>query len=250
MYVNPSKVVSVGDEVEVMILEIDEDRRRISLGMKQCMPNPWDEFAANYKKNDKVKGQIKSITDFGVFIGLPGGIDGLVHLSDLSWSSSGEEAVRQYKKGDEVEAVVLGVDVERERISLGIKQLEGDPFNNYVARHDKGSVVEGKVKAVDPKGAVIALEGDVEGYLRASEVSRDRVEDIRTHLKEGDTVSAMIINIDRKNRAINLSVKQKAIAEENEAIQKHSQDAAPGAGTTSLGALLRAKLDTKNTAQQ
>jgi len=244
-------VVSVGDEVEVMILEIDEDRRRISLGMKQCMANPWEEFAANYKKNDKVRGQIKSITDFGVFIGLPGGIDGLVHLSDLSWGLPGEEAVRQYKKGDEVEAVVLGVDVERERISLGIKQLEGDPFNNYIARHDKGSVVEGKVKSVDPKGAVVALEGDIEGYLRASEVSRDRVEDIRTHLKEGDAVSAMIINVDRKNRAINLSIKQKAIAEENEAIQKHAQEAtATGAGTTNLGALLKAKLDTKNSAQQ
>jgi small subunit ribosomal protein S1 len=249
--VNPSKVVSVGDEVEVMILEIDEDRRRISLGMKQCMANPWEEFASNYKKNDKVRGQIKSITDFGVFIGLPGGIDGLVHLSDLSWGLTGEEAVRQYKKGDEVDAVVLGVDTERERISLGIKQLEGDPFNNYIARHDKGSVVEGKVKAVDPKGAVVALEGDIEGYLRASEVSRDRVEDIRTHLKEGDAVSAMIINVDRKNRAINLSIKQKAIAEENEAIQKHAQEAtATGAGTTNLGALLKAKLDTKNSAQQ
>ena len=208
--VHPSRVVQVGDEVEVMILEIDEDRRRISLGMKQCMPNPWEEFAANYKKGDKVKGQIKSITDFGVFIGLPGGIDGLVHLSDLSWTLPGEEAVRQYKKGDEVEAVVIAIDVERERISLGIKQLEGDPFNNYVARHEKGSVVEGKVKSVDAKGAVVALEGDVEGYLRASEVARDRVEDIRTHLKEGDAVNAMIINVDRKNRAINLSIKAKA----------------------------------------
>ena len=198
--VHPSRVVQVGDEVEVMILEIDEDRRRISLGMKQCMPNPWEEFAANYKKGDKVKGQIKSITDFGVFIGLPGGIDGLVHLSDLSWTLPGEEAVRKYKKGDEVEAVVVAIDVERERISLGIKQLEGDPFNNYVARHDKGSVVDGKVKSVDAKGAVVALDGDVEGYLRASEVARDRVEDIRTHLKEGDAVNAMIINIDRKNR--------------------------------------------------
>src|SRR5690606_8463372 len=158
--VHPSRVVQVGDEVEVMILEIDEDRRRISLGMKQCMPNPWDEFAANYKKNDKVSGQIKSITDFGVFIGLPGGIDGLVHLSDLSWSLPGEEAVRQYKKGDEVEAVVLAIDVERERISLGIKQLEGDPFNNYIARNEKGTVVDGKVKSVDAKGAIVTLDGD------------------------------------------------------------------------------------------
>ena len=224
--VHPSRVVQVGDEVEVMILEIDEERRRISLGMKQCLPNPWEEFAGSFKKGDKVKGQIKSITDFGVFIGLPGGIDGLVHLSDLSWTLPGEEAVRNYKKGDEVEAVVVAIDVERERISLGIKQLEGDPFNNYVATHDKGSVVEGKVKSLDAKGAVIGLDGDVEGYLRASEVSRDRVEDIRQHLKEGDAVSAMIINIDRKNRTINLSIKQKSMAEESEAIQKHAADTA------------------------
>src|SRR5689334_5648381 len=246
--VHPSRVVQVGDEVEVMILEIDEDRRRISLGMKQCMPNPWDEFAANFKKNDKVRGQIKSITDFGVFIGLPGGIDGLVHLSDLSWTLPGEEAVRNYKKGDEVEAVVVAIDVERERISLGIKQLEGDPFTNYIATHEKGTIVEGKVKALDAKGAVVSLDGEVEGYLRASEVSRDRVEDIRSHVKEGDTVSAMIINVDRKNRTINLSVKQKNIAEETEAIQKHTAEAPASAGTTNLGALLKAKLDTKNSA--
>ena len=186
--IHPTKVVQLGDEVEVMILEIDEERRRISLGMKQCMPNPWDEFAMNHKKGDKVKGQIKSITDFGVFVGLPGGIDGLVHLSDLSWTLPGEAAVRDYKKGEEVEAVVLAIDVERERISLGIKQLDGDPFTNYVATHDKGNVVKGTVKSLDAKGAVIALDGDVEGYLRASEVARDRVEDIRTHLKEGDAV--------------------------------------------------------------
>jgi small subunit ribosomal protein S1 len=247
--VHPSRVVQVGDEVEVMILEIDEERRRISLGMKQCLPNPWEEFAGNFKKGDKVKGQIKSITDFGVFIGLPGGIDGLVHLSDLSWTHPGEEAVRNYKKGDEVEAVVVAIDVERERISLGIKQLEGDPFNNYVATHEKGSVVEGKVKSLDAKGALIGLDGDVEGYLRASEVSRDRVEDIRQHLKEGDAVSAMIINIDRKNRTINLSIKQKSMAEESEAIQKHAADAPVSTGTTNLGALLKAKLDTKNSAQ-
>ena len=246
--VHPSKVVQLGDEVEVMILEIDEDRRRISLGMKQCMPNPWDEFAANYKKGDKVKGQIKSITDFGVFIGLPGGIDGLVHLSDLSWHSPGEEAVRNYKKGDEVEAVVLGIDVERERISLGIKQLEGDPFNNYIATHDKNSVVEGTVKAIDPKGAVISLDAEVEGYLRASEVSRDRVEDIRSHLKEGDKVSAMIINVDRKNRTINLSIKARDMADESEAMQRMAVENSGNAGTTSLGALLKAKLDNKNSA--
>jgi small subunit ribosomal protein S1 len=239
----------VGDEVEVMILEIDEERRRISLGMKQCLPNPWEEFAGSFKKGDKVKGQIKSITDFGVFIGLPGGIDGLVHLSDLSWTLPGEEAVRNYKKGDEVEAMVVAIDTERERISLGIKQLEGDPFNNYVATHDKGSVVEGKVKSLDAKGAVVGLDGDVEGYLRASEVARDRVEDIRQHLKEGDAVSAMIINIDRKNRTINLSIKQKSMAEESEAIQKHAADTPASTGTTNLGALLKAKLDTKNSTQ-
>src|SRR5581483_7848890 len=247
--VHPSKVVQVGDEVEVMILEIDEERRRISLGMKQCMPNPWEDFAREYKKGDRVKGQIKSITDFGVFIGLQGGIDGLVHLSDLSWSMPGEEAVRKYKKGDEVEAMVLSIDVERERISLGIKQLEGDPFSNYIASHDKGSVVEGVVKSVDAKGAVVALDGEVEGYLRASEVSRDRVEDIRTHLNAGDRVSVMVINIDRKNRNINLSIKAKDAAEEAEALQKHSADASSGAGTTNLGALLKAKLDNKNSAQ-
>jgi small subunit ribosomal protein S1 len=212
--IHPSKVVALGDEVEVMILEIDEERRRISLGMKQCMSNPWDDFAMNHKKGDKVAGQIKSITDFGVFVGLPGGIDGLVHLSDLSWTLPGEAAVRDYKKGQEVEAVVLAIDVERERISLGIKQLDGDPFTNYVAVHDKGHLVNGTVKSLDAKGAGDALDGDVEGYLRASEVARDRVEDIRTHLKEGDAVHAMIINIDRKNRSINLSIKAKDHAEE------------------------------------
>jgi small subunit ribosomal protein S1 len=232
-----------------MILEIDEDRRRISLGMKQCMANPWEDFASSFKKGDRVRGQIKSITDFGVFIGLSGGIDGLVHLSDLSWHVPGEEAVRNYKKGEEVDAVVLGIDVERERISLGIKQLEGDPFNNYVATHDKNSVVEGTVKAIDAKGAVLALDGEVEGYLRASEVSRDRVEDIRTHLKEGDRVTAMIINIDRKNRTINLSIKAKDMADESEAMQRVASESPTNAGTTNLGALLKAKLDNKNAAQ-
>jgi small subunit ribosomal protein S1 len=244
--IHPTKVVQLGDEVEVMILEIDEDRRRISLGMKQCMANPWDEFAANHKKGDRVKGQIKSITDFGVFVGLPGGIDGLVHLSDLSWTIPGDAAVREFKKGQEVEAVVLAIDVERERISLGIKQLDGDPFSNYVAIHDKGNVVKGVVKSLDGKGAVIALDGEVEGYLRASEVARDRVEDIRTHLKEGDAVTAMIINIDRKNRSINLSIKAKDHAEESEALQSAKADAAGATtGTTNLGALLRAKMDNK-----
>ena len=247
--VHPSKVVQLGDEVEVMILEIDEERRRISLGMKQCLPNPWGEFAINFKKGDRVKGQIKSITDFGVFIGLPGGIDGLVHLSDLSWSATGEEAVRNYKKGDEVEAVVLAIDTERERISLGIKQMDGDPFTNYIATHEKNSLVQGVVKSVDAKGAVIALEGDVEGYLRVSEVSRERIEDLTHHLKEGDAVTAMIINIDRKNRSINVSIKAKDMAEEHGAMQKLQSESAASSGSTSLGALLKAKLENKNSQQ-
>ena len=247
--VHPSKVAQLGDEVEVMILEIDEERRRISLGVKQCQPNPWEEFSLNHKKNDRVKGQIKSITDFGIFIGLSGGIDGLVHLSDLSWSQPGEQAVRNYKKGEEVEAIVLSIDVERERISLGIKQLDGDPFTSYIATHEKNSIVTGKVKSTDAKGAVIQLDTDVEGYLRASEVSRDRVEDIRTHLKEGDEVKAMIISIDRKNRSINLSIKAKDLADESEAIQKVAAENTVSTGTTNLGALLKAKLDVKNTEQ-
>jgi len=247
--VHPGKVVQLGDEVEVMILEIDEERRRISLGMKQCKSNPWDDFGVTHKKGDKVSGQIKSITDFGVFIGLPGGIDGLVHLSDLSWNMPGEEAVRNFKKGDEVEAMVLAIDAERERISLGIKQMEGDPFTNYVAVNDKNSIVKGIVKSADAKGAVITLDGEVEGYLRASEVSRDRVEDIRTHLKEGDEVEAKIINIDRKNRNINLSIKAKDMADEADVMQKMSASDTGAAGTTNLGALLKAKMDTKQTGQ-
>ena len=243
--VHPAKVVSLGDEIEVMILEIDEDRRRISLGMKQCMPNPWEEFAMNHKKGDKVRGVIKSITDFGVFIGLPGNIDGLVHLSDLSWQATGEEAVKNLKKGDEVETVVLSIDVERERISLGIKQLEGDPFGNYVTTHDKGNIVKGIVKSIEPKGAVITLDSDVEGYLRASEVARDRVEDLRSHLREGEEIEAVIVNIDRKNRSINLSIKQKDAAEEQAALQKHASESSGSAGTTNLGALLKAKLTGK-----
>ncbi|HEX4332614.1 MAG TPA: 30S ribosomal protein S1 [Usitatibacter sp.] len=240
--VHPAKVVSLGDEVEVMILEIDEDRRRISLGMKQCMPNPWEEFAMNHKKGDKVRGTIKSITDFGVFIGLPGNIDGLVHLSDLSWQAPGEEAVKNLKKGDEVETVVLSIDVERERISLGIKQLEGDPFGNYVTTHDKGNVVKGTVKSIESKGAVIELEKDVEGYLRASEIARDRVEDVSKHLQEGQQIEAVIVNIDRKSRSINLSIKQKDAAEESAALQKHAAESNASSGTTNLGALLKAKL--------
>lgn len=239
--VHPSKVVSLGDEVEVMILDIDEDKRRISLGMKQCMANPWDDFAENFKKGDKLKGAIKSITDFGVFVGLAGGIDGLVHLSDLSWHVPGEEAVRNFKKGDEVEAVVLSIDVEKERISLGIKQMEGDPFNNFVSTSDKGAIVKGTVKSLDAKGATIALADDVEGYLRSTEVSRDRVEDIRTVLKEGDEVEAVILNVDRKNRSINLSIKAKDQAEQSEAMSKITAND-ENAGTTNLGALLKAKL--------
>ena len=242
--VSPAKVVSLGDEVEVMILEIDEDRRRISLGIKQCQANPWDEFAANYKKGDKVSGAIKSITDFGVFIGLPGGIDGLIHLSDLSWNVPGETAVRDFKKGQELEAAVLGIDVERERISLGIKQLDGDPFNNYVAINDKGAIVNGTVKSAEAKGAVIQLADDVEGYLRASEVSRERVEDIRSHVKEGETVEVMIINVDRKTRNISLSIKAKDSAEEAEAVRAHAKDdSATGSGLAGLGALLKSKQD-------
>jgi small subunit ribosomal protein S1 len=241
--VNPGKVVALGDETEVMVLEIDEERRRISLGMKQCRPNPWEEFADNHRKGDKVRGSIKSITDFGVFIGLPGGIDGLVHLSDLSWSLPGEEAVRNFKKGDEVEAVVLAIDTERERISLGIKQLEGDPFNNYASSHEKGAMVKGVVTAVDARGATISLGGDVEGYLRASEISRDRVEDARNHVKEGDEVEAMVINVDRKNRMISLSIKAKDTVETAEALQRMQAESGAASGTTNLGALLRAKLD-------
>jgi small subunit ribosomal protein S1 len=244
--VHPSKVVQLGDEVEVMILEIDEERRRISLGMKQCRPNPWEEFAATHNKNDHVKGQIKSITDFGVFIGLPGGIDGLVHLSDLSWSQTGEEAVHNYKKGDEVEAIILAIDVERERISLGIKQLSGDPFTNFTAVNDKGAIVKGTVKSIDTKGAVIDLGDDIEGYLRASEISRDRVEDVKAHLNEGDAVEAVILNVDRKNRTINLSIKAKDAVEENAAMQRVTADNPANAGTTSLGALLKAKLENQS----
>ena len=239
--VDPRKVVTLGDEVEVMVLDIDEERRRISLGMKQCKPNPWEDFAQSHKKGDKVSGQIKSITDFGVFIGLPGGIDGLVHLSDLSWNESGEEAVRKYKKGEELEAVVLSIDVERERISLGVKQMSGDPFNNFCSTHEKGSVVTGKVKSVEAKGAVIDLGNDTEGYLRASEIGPDRVEDARNVLKEGDEVTAAITNIDRKARSIQLSIRAKDQAETREAMAKMEEDAQ--AGTTNLGALLRAKLE-------
>lgn len=242
----PSKLVTVGQEVEVMVLEIDEDRRRISLGMKQCKANPWEEFELNHKKGDKVKGVIKSITDFGLFLGLPGNIDGLVHLTDLSWTQPGEEALKTYKKGDEVEAVVMNVDVAKERISLSIRQLESDPYSEFVTSHEKNSVVKGTVKAVEAKFATIALEGsDNEGILKASEFSRERVNDLTQKLKEGDVIEAMITNIDHKNRAIYLSIRAKEQAEQTAAMQKFAADSneAASAGTTNLGALLKAKLD-------
>jgi small subunit ribosomal protein S1 len=217
--------------------------------MKQCRPNPWDEFSQNFKRGDRVKGPVKSITDFGVFVGLAAGIDGLVHLSDLSWNEPGESAVRNYKKGQDVEAIVLGIDVERERISLGIKQLDTDPFTSYTTINDRGALVRGKVKTVDPRGAEIQLNEDVTGYLRASEIARERVEDARNVLKEGDDVEALIINIDRKTRSIQLSIKAKDSAEQQEAMQRLAADnreSAGNAGTTSLGALLKAKLDQGN----
>jgi len=240
--VAPNKLVSLGDEVEVMVLEIDEDKRRISLGMKQCRANPWQEFAQNTKRGDRVKGPIKSITDFGVFVGLAAGIDGLVHLSDLSWTETGEEAVRNLKKGDELDAVVLGIDTDKERISLGVKQLEGDPFNNFVATNDKGAVVPGVVKAVEPKGATITLSHEVEGYLRASEMASGRVEDATTVMKVGDNVETMIINVDRKTRAIQLSIKARDSQDTAETMQRMTE-ASASSGTTNLGALLKAKLD-------
>jgi small subunit ribosomal protein S1 len=240
--VNPHKVVQIGDEVEVMVLDIDEERRRISLGIKQCKPNPWTEFAENYKKGDKVSGQIKSITDFGVFIGLPGGIDGLVHLSDLSWDIAGEEAVRNYKKGEELETMVLAIDPERERISLGVKQLDKDPLSGFLAQHPKGSIVKGTVQEVDAKGATIALEGGVVGQLRASEISRDRVEDARAVLKPGEEVEAKFTGVDRKNRVVSLSIRAKEAHEEAQAIQSYKSDAGKPAAGTTLGDLLKEQM--------
>ena len=238
--VHPTKVVQLGDEVEAMILDIDEERRRISLGIKQCQPNPWEEFGATHNKNDKVRGQIKSITDFGVFVGLEGGIDGLIHLTDLSWARPGEEAVRDYKKGDEVEAVVLSVDPERERISLGIKQMEGDPFTNFVAEFGKGAVVSGVVTEVDAKGATVKLGEEIEGYVRSSELGRDRVEDAREVLKVGDTIEAKILTIDRKTRKLTLSVRAKDAEKESEAVQEYSRKS--NGATSSLGEKLKEKL--------
>ena len=237
--VNPSKLVQLGDEVEVMVLDIDEERRRISLGMKQCKQNPWEEFASTHKKGDKILGSIKSITDFGIFIGLDGNIDGLVHLSDISWMTTGEEAIRNFKKGDEVETVILAIDPERERISLGIKQLEQDPFQNYLASHEKGAIVQGVVKEVDAKGAVITLADSVEGYLRASEIQRDRLEDARTQLSVGDQVEAKFIGVDKKTKTITLSIKAKDQDEESAAIKDYTQQSS----TPTLGDLFKEQME-------
>ncbi len=234
--VNPSKIVQLGDPVEVMILEIDEERRRISLGMKQCRTNPWDEFAATHNKGDKISGKIKSITDFGIFIGLDGNIDGLVHMSDISWSDAQEESIREYQKGDEVETVILAVDAERERISLGIKQLQQDPFQNYIAINEKGSMVKGVVKEVDAKGAVITLADNIEGYLRASEIQRDRVEDATKLLSAGDEIEAKFIGVDKKNKSISLSIKAKNSDEEASVMKEYSEQVA---GTPTMGDLFK-----------
>jgi small subunit ribosomal protein S1 len=239
--IHPSKVVALGDEVEVMVLDIDEERRRISLGIKQCQPNPWEEFATTHKKGDHVSGKIKSITDFGIFIGLDGGIDGLVHLSDISWDETGDQVLRRYSKGDELETVVLSVDPERERISLGVKQLDKDPFSSFVALHEKGSIVTGTITEVDAKGATIALADGVEGYLRASEISRDRVEDARAVLKLGEEIEAKFVGVDRKNRTISLSIKAKDIDEETAAIRGYSREAQTG--TTTLGDILKEQME-------
>ncbi|MBS7455980.1 30S ribosomal protein S1 [Coralloluteibacterium stylophorae] len=243
--VNPSKVVQVGDEVEVMVLDVDEERRRISLGIKQCQSNPWEAFSALHNKGDRVSGQIKSITDFGIFIGLEGGIDGLVHLSDISWNATGEDIVRNFKKGEEVEAVVLAVDPERERISLGIKQLEQDPFGQFMAANPKNSIVTGTVKEVDARGATIDLGEGVEGYLRANDIAKERIEDATQHLKVGDSVEAKFIGMDRKGRSLQLSIRAKDEADVQEAMAEYSA-ANAASGTTKLGALLREQLGNKS----
>ena len=243
--VHPSKIVDLGQEVDVMILEIDEERRRISLGIKQCFSNPWSDFAAKKNKGDKVSGTIKSITDFGIFIGLEGGIDGLVHLSDISWHDNGEESVRNYKKGDEVETSILSIDSERERISLGIKQLSDDPFMSYVMENDKGSIVKGKVITVDEKMASISLSENVEATLKASEFSRDSVSDLKSKLKLDDEVEAKIINVDKKNRTISLSIKAKDLSEEKEAVKAHksSESESQDSGAATIGDLIKAQMD-------
>lgn len=244
--IHPSKVVQVGDDVEVMVLDIDEERRRISLGIKQCQVNPWEEFSGQFNKGDKISGKIKSITDFGIFIGLDGGIDGLVHLSDISWNETGEEAVRNYKKGDELETIILSIDPERERISLGVKQLERDPFAEFVAENDKGTIVTGKVIEVDAKGATIEISEGVEATLKASEISRDRVEDARNVLKEGDEVEAKMIVVDRKNRNIALSIKSKDVEDEKEAVKTQRDKEMESAGPTTIGDLIKEQLKSQN----
>ena len=244
--VHPSKIVNLGDEVEVMILDIDEERRRISLGIKQCQQNPWDAFGSIHAKGDKISGTIKSITDFGIFIGLDGNIDGLVHLSDISWTETGEDAVRGYNKGDEIETVILAIDSERERISLGVKQLEEDPFSDFVADNDKGKIVKGTVKSMDAKAAIIDLGDDIEGTLKASEISRDKVEDVRNVLKEGEELEVKVISVDRKNRVIGLSIKAKDADAEQEAMRQHRDaEPAPAASATTIGDLIKAKMDDK-----
>ncbi|MBJ90564.1 MAG: 30S ribosomal protein S1 [Woeseia sp.] len=244
--VNPAKVVSIGEDVEVMVIEIDEERRRISLGIKHCKANPWADFSSIANRGDKVKGQIKSITDFGIFIGLDGGIDGLVHLSDISWEVAGEEAVRNYKKGQEIEAVVLAIDAERERISLSIKQLDGDPFSAWLSEHPKNSIVKGVVSEVDARSAVVDLGNGVHGMLRASELSQERVEDARTALKVGDEVEAKLTNVDRKNRTVALSVKAKEVHEEAETLSEYKSETASSSSGTTLGELLKAKITGKD----
>jgi small subunit ribosomal protein S1 len=241
--IHPSKVVQLGDQIEVMVLEIDEERRRISLGMKQCQQNPWGAFAESYKKGDRVSGNIKSITDFGIFIGLDGEIDGLVHLSDISWDETGDQAVRQYTKGDKIDTVILSIDSERERISLGIKQLSDDPFANYAAENDKGSIVTGKVVSVDSKEAIINLAEGVDGVLKVSDISRDRIEDARNVLNEGDEVEAMIVAVDRKNRGLTLSIKAKEIEEEKDSIAQHNKQTANAATPATVGDLIKAQME-------
>ena len=243
--VHPSKIVNLGDEVDVMVLDIDEERRRISLGIKQCTQNPWDAFGSEHAKGEKIKGTIKSITDFGIFIGLNGNIDGLVHLSDISWSEPGEEAVRAYNKGDEIETVILSIDSDRERISLGIKQLEEDPFSDFVAENDKGKIVNGTVKSMDAKAAIIDLGNDIEGTLKASEISREKVEDVRNVLKEGEEVEVKVISVDRKNRVIALSIKAKDVQDEKDAVRQHREQETATEAVTTIGGLIKAKLDDK-----
>jgi len=241
--IHPSKLVQLGDEVEVMILDIDQERRRISLGLKQCQQNPWDSFAEKFKKGDRISGNIKSITDFGIFIGLEGEIDGLVHLSDISWDEPGEQAVRQYTKGDKLDTVILSIDPERERISLGIKQLSDDPFANFAGQNEKGSIVKGTVKEVDAKEAIVTLADGVEGLLKASEISRDRVEDARNAINVGEEVELLVIGVDRKNRVVSLSIKAREIAEEKDSIAEHKKQSATAAAPTTVGDLLKSQLD-------